>query len=184
MRILCYTSARSWTGSARALEATARGLAGREHQVTLVCPPDSEIEQRLRYDSYEALPAAEAGVLPLAVWKLRRLLADRQVDILLTTSESEHLAALAATRSRGHPVLVRRVAHGAASGGGWRTKLATRFGSPTMIASSDDEASLLRARFAHATTAMVPLGVDVFAHDSVRPVARTTLGVDAEGGLI
>jgi glycosyltransferase involved in cell wall biosynthesis len=184
VRILLYTSSRAWTGSARAFEAAAHGLAGREHQVTFVCPPESEVEQRLRYGSYEALPVAESGSFLFAVWRLRRVLTERKVDVIFTTTESEHLAALAAARSPVRTVLVRRVAHGAASGGGWRSSVAARFGAPMMMAGSDDEANLLRTRFARAVTAIVPLGVDVFAADAVRPIARSSFGIEGDGGLI
>ncbi|MGH7718926.1 MAG: glycosyltransferase family 4 protein, partial [Gemmatimonadaceae bacterium] len=184
MRIFLYTTARAWTGSARALEAAARGLAARDHRVTYVCPAESEVEQRMRYDAYAVAPVADASSFPVAVLRLRRLLAENEVDVIFTTGEAEFFVAAAAARLTERPALVRRVAHGAGRSVRWRSALASRLTATFMLASSEDEAGVVKTRLAGVRPAVVPLGVAAVAYESVRPIPHAAIGVPGATGVI
>ena len=66
MRILFYSQSPEWNGSARALAAAARGMSERGHNVTVVCPPESALEQHLEFGAYEVVSLSR--ILP---WPLR-----------------------------------------------------------------------------------------------------------------
>src|SRR6185312_9447044 len=54
-----------------ATEILVRGLSDRGHAVTVACPPESAVEQRLEFGSYEVLPTAVDLPLLTAVRRLR-----------------------------------------------------------------------------------------------------------------
>jgi glycosyltransferase involved in cell wall biosynthesis len=175
----------AWTGSARLFAAAARGLAERGHTVLVACPPESPVEQRLEFGSYEVLPLPADLPAPAVSLKLRGVLRDRAVEAVLVHQDHEHLIAALAARWARRVAVLRRVPVATAMRVGGTGRLALRLAPTGFIFASDDEirraASLARARL---QPAVVTPGVDVAWYDNVRPVTRNAIGAPSQARLL
>ena len=181
MRILFYSQAPEWSGSARALAAVARGLSERGHNVTVVCPPESALEQHLEFGAYEVVSLSTLVPWPVAAMRLRRLLHDRFIQVVVVTNDREQLIAALATRLAERAAVLRRVAIGHTMRLSARARVASRF-APTglLFGSEDDKRNAPPAALMRFPPAVVPLGVNAQAYDAIRPASRASIG--APGG--
>jgi len=114
MRVLHLDTDLGWRGGQQQVVLLAQGLAGHARfagEAVTVCRPGSALAARL---SDLKLPRAELDVASpwslSGVWKLRRLAAELDVDIVHAhASHAHNLAALATIASRRHLVATRRV---------------------------------------------------------------------------
>lgn len=179
MRILFYLSAPGWTGSARAAAALARGLSDRGHAVTIACPPDSPLEQRLEFGSYEVVALEPHLPWPVAARRLRNAVRDRFTQVICVQTDREQVVAATAARLAGRAAVLRRVQPGAALALGPRMRVALRLAPTGFVFAADDD--LQRAPPApHARLApvVVPLGVRPHVYDTVRPASPPSLELD------
>jgi len=178
VRILFYHAARGWSGSARAFADAARGLAARGHQVTFVCAPDSQVEQRLDYVAYEVLPAVRRGLWPQSALQLRQILAVRSVEVMFVHTEREQLIASAASRMAARAAVVRRVGAGDTPAIGRSTRFAMRLAPAGWLFALEDD-----LRKAPSVPSVWPepllalLGIDTAPYQDVRP-AQVTPGAN------
>ena len=171
MRILFYSDAASWSGAVRVFAAAARGLATRGHEVAFACVGGSDVERRLRMDSYEILPiAGERGTIAPA-WRLGRALRARFVEVVFVDGTREQrIAALAANRA-GRAAIVRRVPLESPLELGWKDRASLRL-VHTLFLSTDEGRGRERFPPASPTSPVAPLGVDIAVYDGVRPAPR------------
>lgn len=188
MRVLFYVGERSWSGCARVFVAAARGLGARGHQVTLVCPGGSAPARR----------AAALGVHTLAVdpdataagdaWSLRRVMQERFVEVAFVHTDREQLVVSSAMRLAERGAIIRRVPPFLAPAFLRSGRLAMRIASAGLLFTTEAELAQARATPDFAALplapAVAPLGVDVAAYDSIRPIPRGTVGLPAQGLLI
>jgi glycosyltransferase involved in cell wall biosynthesis len=188
MRVLFYVGEKSWSGCARAFIAAARGLGARGHQVTLVCPGGSAPARR----------AAALGVPVVAVdpdataagdaWGLRKVLQERFVEVAFVHNDREQLVVSSAMRLAERGAIIRRVPAFLAPAFLRSGRLAMRIASAGLLFTTEAELAQAQAAPDIATLplapAVAPLGVDVAAYDAVPPVARTAIGLPAQGLLI
>jgi glycosyltransferase involved in cell wall biosynthesis len=181
MRILFYSRAPHWNGSARALAAAARGLSERGHNVTVVCPPESALEQHLEFGAYEVLSLSIAPPWPVSALRLRKLLHDRFIQVIIVGGDREQLIAAAAARLAERAAVLRRIPVGQSArlSPGARTALRLAPGG-FLFASDDDRRRAPATPHARFAPALVPLGVNAQAYDAIRPASRASIG--APGG--
>lgn len=137
MRILFYHETPEWRGSARAVATLARGLSERGHSVTVVCSPDSQVEQRLELGAYEVLQLPESSTMARSVGWLRRVLQERFVQVVCVHSDQEQLVAATAARLAGRAALLRRVPPGTRPVSSSGARLALRFATTGFVFASD-----------------------------------------------
>jgi|ERR1051326_1363658 glycosyltransferase involved in cell wall biosynthesis len=188
MRVLFYVGEKSWSGCARAFVAAARGLSGRGHQVTLVCPGGSPTARRaesLGVDTVAADPEANAAS---DTWSLRRVLQDRFVEVAFVHTDREQLVVSSAMRLAERGAIIRRIPAFLAPAFLRSGRLALRIASAGLLFTTETELAQAQASSDIAALplapAVAPLGVDVAAYDSIRGVARGALGLPAQGLLI
>lgn len=108
MRIVHTEASLGWGGQEIRILEESRGMIGRGHEVTLLCPPDSRI--------YEEAPRRGVPVVALPIGKkrlkgamaMRKWLAANPVDVINSHSSTDSwLAALACKTLRDAPALVR-----------------------------------------------------------------------------
>ena len=188
MRLLFYVGDRGWSGCARAFVAAARGLGARGHQVTLVCPGGSPTARRAEASGVETVPADPDATAAGDAWSLRRILLDRVVEVAFVHTDREQLVVSSAMRFAERGAIIRRVPTFLTPALLRSGRLALRIASAGLIFTT--EAELVQAQTAPQLAslslppAVAPLGVDVTSYESIRPVARETIGVPAEGLLI
>ncbi|HEY2379470.1 MAG TPA: glycosyltransferase family 4 protein [Gemmatimonadaceae bacterium] len=188
MRLLFYVGDKGWSGCARAFVAAARGLGARGHQVTLVCPGGSPTARRAEALGVDTVPADPEATAAGDVWNLRRILQERFVEVAFVHSDREQLVVSSAMRLAARGAIIRRVPAFLTPALMRSGRLALRIASAGLIFTT--EAELAQAQASPALSAMplppivAPLGVDVASYESVRPLARASIGVPAQGVLI
>ncbi len=181
MRILFYSRSPEWNGSARALAATARGLSERGHNVTVVCPPESSLEQHLEFGAYEVLSLSTLLPWPVTALRLRKLLHDRFVQVVVVNGDREQLVAAIATRLAERAAVLRRVAVGQSLPISRTTRQIFRLAATGLVfGSEEDKRTAPPAALTRFPAAVVPLGVNAQAYDAIRPASRASIG--APGG--
>ena len=184
MRILFYSQSPEWNGSARALAAAARGMSERGHNVTVVCPPESALEQHLEFGAYEVVSlSTDAAVAARGRLRLRtRAARSLHPGGGRAHGDREQLIAAAAARLAERAAVLRRVRDGRALALGPRRALALRF-APTGLAvqlrggQRNAPAGHARALSAGRRAARRECAS---AYDAVRPASRASIG--APGG--
>ena len=181
MRILFYSRSPEWNGSARALAASARGMSERGHNVTVVCPPESALEQHLEFGAYEVLSLSTLLPWPVAAMRLRRILHDRFIQVVVVHGDREQLIAALAARLAERAAVLRRVGTGDTLKLGIGESAAYRLAPTGLIFGSENDRrrapTFALVRF---PAAVVPLGVNAQAYDAIRPASRASIG--APGG--
>ncbi|HLB09422.1 MAG TPA: glycosyltransferase family 4 protein [Gemmatimonadaceae bacterium] len=185
MRILFYSRRPEWNGSARALAASARGMSERGHNVTVVCPPESPLEQHLEFGAYEVVSLSTLLPWPVAALHLRRLLHDRFIQVVVVNDDGEQLVAALATRLAERAAVLRRVAIGHTLPLSMGARLTFRF-APTglLFASEEDKRTAPPAELTRFPAAVVPLGVNAQAYDAIRPASRASIGAPGAARLL
>ncbi len=185
MRALFLIGDRSWSGSARAFATAAAGLRARGHQVTIVCPPEGDVESRLDVAAYEVLPLKTSGPWPAAAARIRRAVSERFVEVVFVHNDRDQLIASAAARSAGRAAVLRRVPPGESVLLSRRARLAMRFAATGFLFASESE---LRAagdiRGARVAPAVATPGADANVADSLRGPARALAGASGVTQLI
>lgn len=188
MRVLFYVGEKSWSGCARAFVAAARGLGARGHQVTLVCPGGSATARRAATLGVDAVPADPDATAAGDAWSLRRILQERFVEVAFVHTDREQLVVSSAMRLAERGAIIRRVPAFLAPAFLRSGRLAVRIASAGLLFTTDAE--LAQARAAPDISglplapAVAPLGVDVAAYESIRPIPRSNIGLPAHGLLI
>jgi len=181
MRILFYSQTPEWNGSARAMAAAARGMSERGHNVTVLCPPESQLEQHLEFGAYEVVSLSTTMPAAVTALRLRTILHDRFIQVIVVSSDREQVIASIAARLAERAAILRRVRFGDTLKLSRGAKLALRFAPTGLLFSSEDERrrapAVSAARF---PPAVVPLGVNAQAYDAIRPASRASIG--APGG--
>jgi len=181
MRILFYSQSPEWNGSARALAAAARGMSERGHNVTVVCPPESALEQHLEFGAYEVVSLSRMLPWPLVAMRLRKLLHDRFIQVVVVNGDREQLIAAVAARLAERAAVLRRVATGQRMRQSRFERLAFRYAPTGLVFSSEeDRRNAPPTALTRFPAAVVPLGVNAHAYDAIRPASRASIG--APGG--
>lgn len=185
MRLLFYYSARAWSGEARAFAAAARGLHARGHQITYVCSPEGAVEQKVASAGHDVVPIRSDGWWLLSSVRLRRALAGRFIEVVFVHTPREHKVASLATFLAGRAAVIRRVPSGAAAEVKEQRGFGSRLAAAGVLVGSEEDLRdlpvLKRLRFEPAAA---PLGVDVGAYDTVRPVTRASIGATDSTALV
>ncbi|MCD6287888.1 MAG: glycosyltransferase family 4 protein [Candidatus Hydrogenedentes bacterium] len=112
IRSLHINTERTWRGGEQQVYYLVAGLAQRGHPVTLVCQDGEPLHKRADTLPIEVVPMKVRGELsPAAVWRLRNIIRDRDIDIVHMHSPHAHtLGCAAATLAgRGVCIVTRRV---------------------------------------------------------------------------
>ncbi|MBI3596632.1 MAG: glycosyltransferase [Nitrospirae bacterium] len=111
LRILQINSGIGWSGSHHQVYLLSRGLAERGHEVTVVCEPGGHLMEKARAAGLMVAPLRMRGQWDLqAVWRLRRWIKERRIEIVNTHKPLPHtLGVLAAGWTGAIVVATRRV---------------------------------------------------------------------------
>lgn len=181
MRILFYSQSPEWNGSARALAASARGMSERGHNVTVVCPPESALEQHLEFGAYEVVSLSTSLPAAVTAMRLRKLLHDRFIQVVVVNGAREQLIAALAARIAERAAVLRRISVGEKLRLSMSERIAFRYAPTGLIfGSEEDKRTAPATNLARFPAAVVPIGVNAQAYDAIRPASRASIG--APGG--
>ena len=182
MRVLFFHSGREWSGTARVLAEAATGLAARGLQVTFVCRPGSAVEERLSATGYDIIPLDMDGSWRSVAWRLRKVITEKFVEVVVVHTAEEHLVAAAAVRAAGRGAVVRRTPAGARLEADGPTKWASRFASSGFIFTSNGEMQSAPQMRNRLRPAVADVGVRIEEYEQVRPTPRSVPVVTASPG--
>jgi glycosyltransferase involved in cell wall biosynthesis len=155
----------------------AGGLTDRGYQVTVVCPPESAVEQRLSSLGIDVVALDLRGTAFAAARRLRRVVEERFVEVVFVHTEREALIAAFATWFADRGAVVRRARVGEMLPIGWRANWGARFAASGFVFPGTLELNASPPLPKRALGAVLAdIGVDVASYDAVKPVQRTTIG--------
>ena len=108
MRIAFSNASPKWGGVHVVTEMLANGLSDRNHQILLLCRPDSTLYERLhhRFDTAPIVRGLDFN--PVRIARIAARLRTFKPDVLVTFMEKDVRLSLPAARSLGIPTVVRR----------------------------------------------------------------------------
>ena len=125
MRVIFLHTAREWSGTARAFTRGARGLAERGVSVSMVIPPDSNVElaagepasrltpvHQQKPLPYDLIPFTDEGFWYFAARRLRKLFRRWDANAVFVTTDREHLIAATVCWMARRGAIVRRTPAG------------------------------------------------------------------------
>jgi hypothetical protein len=184
MRVLIYVGDAQWSGSSRALLSAARGLAAREHTVTIACCAETRLDLAAREAGIDTVPLDAGATAAGGAWDLRRVMTERFIEVVIVGSERDQLVVSSARLFADRGAVLRRLPSFESlelmRGG----KLALRMAASGVIVSTEMELHLLNTAGWSIPPAAAPLGIDAAQFDDVEPATRAELGAPADGRLI
>lgn len=184
MRVLFYLTDQRWTGAARVALVAGRGLAARRHQITLACCPGSRLERESIAAGIDTIEISNASTTVGGAFDLRKVLAERFIEVAVVETERDHLMLSSAMRFAERGAVLRRVPSFEALDVQPSSRIALKLATAGLIVSTEREQRDLKTTGWTIPTCVVPLGVDVSAYDSVEPASRLQIGAPAQGTLI
>ncbi len=184
MRVLVYHTGTEWSGTARAAATLGRLLDASGAKVTASVRPDSMVEERFAIEGLDvAALDLEAGFRE-DVQRLRKVIGDYFVEVVLVTGAYEHRVAAAAIRLAGRGAIIRRLRSGERASGRVVDNLSARVAPAGWIFASESDRHASRLPSEALGGAVVPLGVSTEHHDAVRPVPRSAFSFTGGGPTI
>ncbi|HEY4306413.1 MAG TPA: glycosyltransferase [Gemmatimonadaceae bacterium] len=184
MRVLIYIGDAQWTGSSRALLAAARGLASREHAVTLACCSGSRLGREAREAGVETVAIDGTSSTAGGAWDLRRVIKEKFIEVVLVGSERDQLVVSSARLFADRGAVLRRV-HSFESLELLRTgRLALRMAASGVIVSTEVEKQTVNTAGWTIPAAVAPLGVDASTFDAIEPASPKELKAPRDRTLI
>lgn len=184
MRALFYHGEPRWNGSARALLAGARGLAGRGHDVAFACCADSRIERAARAAGLAVVTTEPDAGAAGSAWALRRVLRERSVEVAYTHGDRGQLVVSSAMRFAERGAVIRRVPSFQRLVVQRSGRVALKMTTAGLLFSTERELREANAPEFPLAAAVAPLGVDATAYDAVTPATRKAIGAPSTGLLL
>lgn len=184
MRVLFYHGESVWSATARIAIQAARGLAARGHQITVASCAGSAVEAAALAASLETTPLDGAASAMGGAIDLRRVLAEKFIEVACVSSERDQLIVASAMRFAERGAVLRRVpsfTRFEMQPGG---RLALRLAAAGIVVSTDHELRELKPRGWSMLPMVAPVGVDPATHDAVEPATRMDLGAVSHGPVI
>lgn len=184
MRVLFYVGDKQWSGAARAVLASARGLAARGAPVTIACCAGSRLDTLSRAAEIDTVPINTASSTAGGAWDLRKIIKDRFVEVVVVTTERDQLVVSSARLFADRGAVLRRKSAfedlQLRRGG----RLSLKLAASGVIATTEAELAALDRTGWRLEPSVVPLGIDAASYDAVEPAPRHELGAPADSTIV
>lgn len=184
MRVLFLESGRRWSGTARAFADAAEGLGARGWDTSFACITDGVVEQRARQRGLDVVPIASTRATFDALQRLKEVLRERFIEVVIVGNDRDHLFAAIALRLADRGATLRRIPSGTHRSGALRARLAARAVATGYLFDSIAELEAVPPGSHGIVAAAAPLGVDSLRYDSIRGTPRPSLGATASDRLV
>lgn len=159
MRAVFFYTNIDWSGSARAFSVAARAFAEAGDPVTFVVDPQAHVKEHVPGANFEIAELDTTGGWINAAWGLRKVLRQKNPDVVFVHTDREHLIAAFACWLSRRANVVRRVPAGTRLWMGNGARFAARLRRTVFLFTHEADvraAALPRG----ATTVVAELGVD------------------------
>jgi hypothetical protein len=184
MRVLFYHGESAWSGTARIAIQAARGLAARGHQITVAACSGGPIEAAAQAANLETTPLDGGASAVGGAFDLRKVLAEKFIEVAIVSSERDHLIVASAMRFAKRGAVLRRVPSFGRLDMRRGGRLALRLATAGVIVSSEREPRDENSRGWSMLPMAVPLGVNPAAFDAVEPATPGDIGALSHGPII
>jgi len=184
MRVLFYLGDKNWSGSARAALAAAGGLSARGHQVTIACCAGSRLAREAGVSDLETIEINGSTTALGGAFDLRKVLADRFIEVAIVGSERDHLIVGSAMRFAERGGVLRRLPSFETLELRRGGKLALKMAASGAVVSSEQELKDFNVPGWSIPAMSAPIGVDASEFDGVEPVSKTQIGAKPQSIII
>jgi glycosyltransferase involved in cell wall biosynthesis len=184
MRVLFYLGEKQWSGTSRAVLDAARGLAAREHSVTIACCSDSRLDERARAANIETVAINSDATATGGAWDLRRIIKDKFIEVVVVTSERDQLVVSSARLFADRGAVLRRLPSFEALTLQTSGRFALRMAASGVIITTPDEMHALNTPGWVIPPAVAPIGIDPAAFDDVEAADLGRFAIPKDGALI
>ncbi len=184
MHVLLYSTASRWSATERVTVTAARGLVERRHQVTIACCPGSAIEATAQAEGLDTAPIDGDATAAGGAWTLRKVLAEKFIELAIVTNERDHLVVASAMRLASRGCVLRRIPSFEKFETARTGKLALKFATAGLIVSTEREVREGGVPGWPIPMIVAPIGIDVSGYDAIEPVARGDIAAPQRGVLI
>ncbi len=193
MRLIFLHTAREWSGTARAFARAGRGLASRGIHVTMVAPPDSNVElgfnsqsrdgnEHAKEQGFDVIPYSSEGFWYFASRRFRKLFRKWDANAVFVTTDREHLIAAMTCWLARRGAVIRRTPAGVKLEMSLSGRIASRL-APTIFLfanEADRHAAVLPKRAVQQSVAA--LGVDAESYGYSAEESEAALEAQVEEG--
>ncbi len=184
MRVLFYNSEATWSGTSRIAIQAARGLAARGHHITFAACSGGQVEWAAQGASLETTPLDSGASAVGGALDLRKVLADKFIEVAVVSSERDQLIVGSALRFAERGAVLRRVPsftrlHVQRGG-----RLALKLAAAGAVVSTDRELQTVTPRGWAIHPMVAPLGLESASYDTLQPATRAEIGAVSHGPII
>lgn len=184
MRVLFYAGDNTWTGATRTTLAAARGLASRGHSVTIASCEGSRLEQDALAAELDTVVINGSASTVGGAFDLRRILAEKFIEVAVVSSERDHLVVASAMRFAERGAVLRRLPSSLPLDLQTSGRLALRLAAAGLIVTTDRELRESAPPGWTIPATIVPLGVEPTSYDGVEPATWSEMGVPPQALLV
>lgn len=184
VRVLIYHSGSRWSGVSRTAATLGRLLHAGGAKVTAAVQPESSVEERFAIEGLDVAALSEDASFLEEARRLRQVIRDYFVEVVLVTSAREHRVASLAMRLAGRGAILRRLDSGELATGWLADRLSARVAPSGWLFASEAERQAAHLPALALGSRVVPLGVGTAHHDAVRPVARSAFSFTVGGPTV
>jgi glycosyltransferase involved in cell wall biosynthesis len=159
-------------------------LAARGHHISIACCIDSRLEREAVAAEIDTIPINTSASAVGGAFDLRKVLAQRFIEVAVVTTERDHLIVGSAMRFAERGGVLRRVPSFAGLDLQRTGKLALKLAAGGVVISTERELKELKQTGWSIPATVAPLGVDVGSYDSVEPATRGEMRAPSQGLVI
>ncbi|MEX2152994.1 MAG: glycosyltransferase [Gemmatimonadaceae bacterium] len=185
MRVLFLVSEGAWSAQARAFVLAGRGLAARGHDVMVACKSDCPVQVRVAESQLPIVALEPDASAAGDTMQLRRVLQEKDADVVFVHTESELLVASSAVRlGRRAGAVIRRIPPFDIVNQGRGARFATRLAPTGFLFSTEADRQAADISRTRVASGVAPLSVDPTDHERAREVTKASLGAPPNARLI
>jgi len=184
MRVLFYTTASQWSATQRVMLTVARGLVARGHVALIACCSGSAVEATAQAEGIETVAVDGESSTAGGAWDLRKVLAEKFVEVAIVTNERDQLLVSSAMRLASRGCVLRRLQPFEKFEVQRSGKLALKFATAGLIVATEREIKEGGVPGWTIPMLVAPIGIDASTYDEIEPVERADVGATMRSTLI
>lgn len=162
----------------------ARGLVARGHVALIACCSGSAVEATAQAEGIETVAVDGESSTAGGAWDLRKVLAEKFVEVAIVTNERDQLLVSSAMRLASRGCVLRRLQPFEKFEVQRSGKLALKFATAGLIVATEREIKEGGVPGWTIPMLVAPIGIDASTYDEIEPVERADVGATMRSTLI
>ncbi len=162
----------------------ARGLVARGHVALIACCSGSAVEATAQAEGIDTVAVDGESSTAGGAWDLRKVLAEKFVEVAIVTNERDQLLVSSAMRLASRGCVLRRLQPFEKFEVQRSGKLALKFATAGLIVATEREIKEGGVPGWTIPMLVAPIGIDASTYDEIEPVERADVGATMRSTLI